>query len=31
MRRVLPVTKSKMDWTGAATKLAMNMGKGKGQ
>jgi len=31
MRRVLPITKTKMDWTGTALKLAQGMGKSKGQ
>jgi len=30
MRRVLPITKTKFDWTGASMKLASGMGKGKG-
>jgi len=31
MRRVLPITKTKMDWSGASLKLASGMGKAKGQ
>jgi capping protein alpha len=30
MRRILPLTKTKMDWTGAQAKLATGMGKAKG-
>lgn len=30
MRRILPLTKTKMDWTGAQAKLAGGMGKAKG-
>jgi len=29
MRRILPISKTKMDWTGAQSKLAVTMGKGK--
>lgn len=29
MRRILPIAKTKMDWTGAQMKLASTMGKGK--
>lgn len=30
MRRVLPITKTKMDWTGAQMKMAAGFGKAKG-
>lgn len=31
MRRILPLTKTKMDWSGAQMKMASGMGKSKGQ